>query len=171
MGKSFGPSNPHAKVVAFVMLCLSFTFWLTSHLTKIQASCFFQFSSSFNLSVVAWSSISVIYTSDSRAPCSCWVFVFMEGAISKLPSFTFHSLLYFPVALLDLEIIFSNFKSLLYFSWKWTVEFFFNICFPVCLFSWELLCDCHLMLLVSLEIHWGCLCLSDVYGLVVWCDY
>ena len=58
------------------------------------------------------------------------------------PSFTFHSLLYFPVALLDLEIIFANFKSLLYFSQKWTIEFFFNICFSVCLFSWNLLCDC-----------------------------
>ena len=54
----------------------------------------------------------------------------MDGAVSKdatslsksiclvllSPSFTLHSFLYFPVALLDLEIIFANFKSLLYFS-------------------------------------------------------
>ena len=166
MGKSFASSNPCAQILAFVLLCLS----STSIWQKYKPLVF----SSFLVLLIYLLLLDPqfqLYTSDSRAPCSCWVFVFMEGAISKLPSFTFHSLLYFPVALLDLEIIFSNFKSLLYFSWKWTVEFFFNICFPVCLFSWELLCDCHLMLLVSLEIHWGCLCLSDVYGLVVWCDY
>ena len=53
VGKSFGTLNPPAKILAFVMLCLSFTFRLNSHLTELQASCFFQFSSSFNLSVIA----------------------------------------------------------------------------------------------------------------------
>ena len=165
--------------------------WLISFFS-IWTSCFFQFSSSVNLAVVSCFSISVIYTSYSRLSCSCCsIFVFMEGAISKdatslsksiclillSPSFTFQSLLYFPVALPDLETIYANFQLLLSFSWKWTIAFFFNICFSVCLFSLELLCDCSLdtlsctKILSCAETHWGFICLSDIYGLLVWCDY
>ena len=38
--------------------------------------------------------------------------------------------------------MFANFKSLVSFSRKLTIGFFFNICFSPCLLSWELLCDC-----------------------------
>ena len=36
VGESFGSSNPHAQILAFVMLCLSLTFRLITHLTEIQ---------------------------------------------------------------------------------------------------------------------------------------
>ena len=107
-------------------------------------------SSSVDLAVVACFSTSVIYISDARVSGVCSsIFVFMNFKdvtslsnsiclILLSPSFTFQSF-YFPVALPDLKLIFANFQSLLYFSWKWTVAFLFNTCFPVCLFSLELL--------------------------------
>ena len=76
------------------------------------------------------------------------IFVSIEDATSKdatslsksaclmllLPRFTFYSLLYFPVALADLEIIFPNSKLSLSSSQKQTTAFFSDICFSVCLF-------------------------------------
>ena len=48
----------------------------------------------------------------------------------------------------------------MYFSQKWTIEFFFNICFSVCLFSWNLLCDCSFDILTFSR---------DSRRLSVWC--
>lgn len=121
---SLPSSIPHAQILAFLMICSSFTFRLNTHLTEIQASCFFQFSSSFNLSVIAWFSISVyilVYFYGRRNFKGCHISIKVNLFDTVVAKFYVPLVVVFPFALLDLETIFANFKSLLYFCQKWTI--------------------------------------------------
>ena len=175
------------------MLYLSLTFQLNTHLAEIQdwlissssteTSCFFQSSSSVDLAAVACFSISVTYTSDSRGfGVCCSIFVFMNfkdvTSLSKSiclillsPSFTFPSLLYFPVALPDLELIFQIFSPYCILIENEQLHFSLIPVFLFACFHWNYYVTVHLIHLVALKTHWGCLCLSGVYDLLVWCDY